>query len=80
MYVESMTRRIKNNYQGWLRCFGCNHRQFLGDGYADRFFAYEVIPNRKCDNCGKSEVDLINEMELQLDIPSVLPEMEAPGE
>lgn len=58
MHVEEVTWRNRNDYQGWLRCLGCAHRQFLGDGYADKFFAFKVIPERKCDNCGKSEVDL----------------------
>lgn len=41
-----------------LECEGCGYKETNKHAYDDRNFWDNVIPNRKCGECGKSSKDL----------------------
>jgi hypothetical protein len=39
-------------------CEGCGHKQTNKYGYDDANYYENVVPNEKCDKCGKSRIDI----------------------
>lgn len=52
--------RSQNRRDFWadFECEGCGHTEEDRQGYDDRNFHDNVIPNMKCKDCGKSRNDL----------------------
>ena len=41
-----------------VECEGCGHKETIGSAYDDRNYWDNVVPNFKCEKCGKSSKDL----------------------
>jgi hypothetical protein len=54
-----------------LECEGCGAKELNCSAYDDRNFWDNVIPDKKCENCGKSTKDLGGEAEI---MPTRYPE------
>jgi len=57
MKIKQITDQIRLDFDAIYECEGCGAEK-KGNGYDDRFFHDEVIPNMKCPACGKSRNDM----------------------
>lgn len=48
----------RRDFSAVLKCEGCGAQQTINYGYDDRNYHDNVIPAMKCENCGKSRIDL----------------------
>lgn len=68
MEIHEITFRNRNDFHWKGRCENCEHIERYGDGYADAFYCQEVVPNRECEKCGLTTVEIhwmkINEIYL----------------
>ena len=58
MKIERITSQHRRDFVADMICEGCGARMKLTSGYDDRYFHDEVIPNMKCESCGKSRRDM----------------------
>ena len=58
MKIREMKSQHRRDFWATYECEGCGHITGEKSGYDDRNFHDNVIPNMKCDNCGKSRNDL----------------------
>ncbi len=58
MRIEKITYQHRRDFKADMICEGCGARAKLTSGYDDRYFHDEVIPNIKCEVCGKSRRDM----------------------
>ena len=49
--------QIRRDFTGVYKCEACGYTR-TRSGYDDRYFHDSVIPNWKCEKCGKSSIDL----------------------
>ena len=54
-----------------LECESCEYKETLEDGYDDRNYWENVVPNMKCDNCNESTNSIGHEPTI---IPTKYPE------
>lgn len=52
MRIKEITQRYHNDFHYIAECEHCGKSQRYGDGYADSFYCYQVVPNRHCEECG----------------------------
>lgn len=57
MKLVKKLNQMRRDFDGIYECEGCQHQQEVS-GYDDRYFHDEVTPSMKCDNCGKSTLEL----------------------
>jgi ribosomal protein L37AE/L43A len=48
----------RRDFTGVYQCEGCQNTQQQGGGYDDSYFHQFVIPEMKCNKCGKSSLDM----------------------
>lgn len=54
MKIKKITWQHRRDFAAIYECEFCGHNQSDDAGYDDRFYHDNVIPNKKCDKCGKS--------------------------
>lgn len=57
MEIVKMLSQYRRDFHAIYKCEDCGNEEEMG-GYDDRNFHDNVIPNIKCDKCGKSRNDL----------------------
>lgn len=57
MKIKEITSQNRRDFRAILICQHCNSEQELTSGYDDDFYHRNVIPNIKCDECGKKAGD-----------------------
>lgn len=57
MKIKEVKHQNRRDFYADYECESCGHVQY-GNGYDDRNFHDNVIPNMKCQECGKSRNDL----------------------
>lgn len=62
MKIKKIASQNRRDFYAIYECESCGD-SFRGSGYDDRNFHDNVIPNMKCQNCGKSSVDLGSEIQ-----------------
>jgi transcription elongation factor Elf1 len=53
MKIKKITSQNRRDFEAILECEHCNSIQKLEGGYDDSYYHNNVIPNIKCENCGK---------------------------
>lgn len=56
MKIRAVTSRQRNDIKVLLACEHCGAERSAW-GYADHNFQYVVVPQMKCDACGRSGMD-----------------------
>lgn len=54
MKIKKITWQYRRDFSAIYECEFCGHNQDNDAGYDDRFYHDNVIPEMKCDKCGKS--------------------------
>ena len=54
MKIKQITWQHRTDFSAIYECEFCGHIQSDDTGYDDMFYHDNVIPNKKCDKCGKS--------------------------
>lgn len=57
MFIKKMLNQHRRDFTAIYKCENCNHEE-KGNGYDDRNFHDNVIPNMKCKKCGESAKSL----------------------
>jgi len=57
MKIQQITSQHRRDFHAIYECEGCGTTED-GSGYDDGYFHQSVIPEMKCDNCGKTSNDL----------------------
>lgn len=57
MKIQSIINQHRRDFRAFYECEGCGGIT-NSIGYDDRHFHEHVIPNMKCEKCGKSAVEL----------------------
>lgn len=58
MRIKQVTYKMRRDFAAILICESCQNEQELSSGYDDEYYCDQVIPNIKCNSCGKSRVEL----------------------
>ena len=58
MRVEKITFQLRNDFSATIKCEGCEKTQKLERGYSDAHYYSYVLPEIKCNSCGKSSNEL----------------------
>lgn len=53
MKIQKILSQYRRDFKAIYECEGCESIK-EGEGYDDAYFHEIVIPNMKCDNCGKT--------------------------
>ncbi len=53
MKILKKTSQSRRDFTAILICEHCNHEQELKSGYDDSYYHANVIPEIKCQSCGK---------------------------
>ena len=56
MKIKEIKSQYRRDFRAIYQCEHCNH-EYEGSGYDDAHFHEEVIPNKKCPECGKKAPD-----------------------
>lgn len=56
MKIKSITSQHRRDYTAIMKCEFCNKEDLDNSGYDDRYYHDNVIPNMKCNSCGKSTI------------------------
>ena len=56
MKIKKITSQNRRDFQAVYECEHCRHEK-AGYGYDDADFHNNVIPDMKCDECGKTATD-----------------------
>jgi ribosomal protein L37AE/L43A len=54
--IKKITDQIRRDFTAIYECEYCGHEE-KGTGYDDSYFHQEVIPKKKCKECGKTAGD-----------------------
>lgn len=57
MKIKKIESQYRRDFHAIYVCEGCNHEE-RKEGYDDRNFHDNVIPNMKCEKCGESQNSL----------------------
>lgn len=57
MKIQKMLSQYRRDFQAVYVCEGCGATK-KDYGYDDKYFHETVIPNMKCDKCGKTNKEL----------------------
>lgn len=66
MYIVEVLERFGDNFAFKSYCQDCETFETWPDGYADSYFQNEVFLNRKCPSCGKTEMEIQEEIRLEM--------------
>ena len=58
MRIKKITFRMNNDFSAILVCEHCGGTQELNSGYEDTYYHREVLPQIKCETCGKDREGL----------------------
>lgn len=58
MKVVKIYNQHRRDCHADFECEGCGAKDTTTSAYDDRYYWDNVVPNRKCKNCGKSSKDL----------------------
>lgn len=58
MRIKKITWQHRRDFEADMICPNCNNIEKLTAGYDDAFYHNNVIPEKKCSKCNKSENDL----------------------
>jgi ribosomal protein L37AE/L43A len=58
MKIKEIVSQFRRDFTAVYVCEGCGNEKKQGGGYDDRNYHDNVIPEMKCDKCGKSTKDL----------------------
>lgn len=61
MKIKEITSTHRNDFRAVMECEHCGATQMLTTGYNDAYYHQSVIPAQKCNSCGKSRNDAIEE-------------------
>lgn len=53
MFIKEIIWQARRDFRAILECEHCKSTQKLDTGYDDAYYHNNVIPNIKCDSCGK---------------------------
>ncbi len=53
MHIKKITRQSRRDFYAIYECEHCHYLTGEEEGYDDSYFHQQVIPNMKCDKCGK---------------------------
>ena len=53
MKIKRITEQNRRDFRADMECEHCGHESKLTSGYDDTFYHTQVIPNMKCEKCGK---------------------------
>lgn len=56
MRIKKIVSQHRRDFRAMYGCEHCGH-EFESHGYDDRYFHEEVVPNKKCPECGKTAGD-----------------------
>jgi transcription elongation factor Elf1 len=54
MKIKQFISQHRRDFTALMECEFCNHQKMNNSGYDDRYYYNTVIPDMKCDKCGKS--------------------------
>ena len=54
MHIKKILRQHRRDFTAIYRCGGCGH-EHEASGYDDTHFHSNVVPNMRCEVCGKTE-------------------------
>ena len=57
MRIKEITSQHRRDFTAIMECEHCGHNEVDNSGYDDAFYHQNVIPNMKCDKCGKKASD-----------------------
>ena len=57
MKIKKNTLQNRRDFYADYECENCGHVDKNKSGYDDGYFHNEVIPNMKCEKCGKGKSD-----------------------
>lgn len=60
MFIRKYKTQHRRDFTALLECEGCKHQENLETGYDDEYYHNEILPNRKCPNCGETTNTLDN--------------------
>ena len=52
------TSQNRRDFRADYKCEGCGHIEKKVSGYDDNYFHTQVIPNKKCKECGETTISL----------------------
>jgi len=58
MKIKKMISQHRRDFRAIIQCEGCGNEENLDNGYDDRYYHDEVLPNMKCKKCSKSRNEL----------------------
>ena len=58
MKITQITSQNRNDFCADMECEGCGMNYHLTSGYNDGYYHQSVIPNMKCNGCGKSRIEI----------------------
>ena len=56
MKIKKIISQHRRDFTALYECEHCGYEK-EGSGYDDKYFHNEVIPNMKCEKCGKGKSD-----------------------
>ena len=57
MKIQKILNQHRRDFRAIYECEGCGSIK-EADGYDDAYFHQNVIPDMKCENCGKTSIKL----------------------
>ena len=54
MKIKQILSQHRRDFSAIMKCEFCDHEEKDNSGYDDRYYHDNVIPNMKCESCGKS--------------------------
>ena len=63
MKIRKIVSQHRRDFTALMECEFCGHQEMNNSGYDDRYYHDNVVPNRKCSNCGESTISGGGEIE-----------------
>ena len=57
MKIKKILSQHRRDFSATLKCEHCGHEQKLSNGYDDSNYHENVIPEMKCESCGRNADD-----------------------
>lgn len=57
MRIKEITSQHRRDFTAIMECEHCGYTEIDNSGYDDAYYHQNVIPNMKCDKCGKKASD-----------------------
>ena len=56
MKIKQILSQHRRDFTAIMQCEFCGNEKTNGSGYDDRYYHDNVIPQMKCESCGKSTI------------------------